>query len=108
MSAVGEPMRERVALAPPALAQRVRAALGGDRAPGDDCGRCLDAGEALLGALLRDGCSARNSAVDLLAADALVTYAFEAAADDPHTIATRAARAMVRIAAVAEPRDGSA
>ena len=37
----------------------------------------------MLRALLRDDCATRASALDLLAADALATYAFEAAAESP-------------------------
>lgn len=61
----------------------------------------LGAGEALLAAVLapRDG-EERLAALDLLAADACVTWAFEAAADAPGTISARAEDAMRRIAAV--------
>ncbi len=47
--------------------------------------------------MLRD-CSTRDSALDLLAADALVTYAFEAASESPLELAQRATDAMVRMA----------
>lgn len=40
-----------------------------------------DAGASILKSLDNDGCTDRASALDLLAADALFTYAFEAAAD---------------------------
>jgi len=62
----------------------------------------LGAGESLLTAVLapRSG-DARAAALDLLAADACVTWAFEAAADAPETISGRAEEAMRRIAAVA-------
>ena len=60
------------------------------------------AGERLLAQLLTDGCGARSAAPDLLAADALVTYAFEAAAEDERSSArsidASAAHAMARIA----------
>lgn len=45
--------------------------------------------------------SSRCVATDLLAADACVTYAFEAAADDPRSLAALAEGAMQRIAALA-------
>jgi hypothetical protein len=61
---------------------------------------CLDAGEQLLDALLASGSTSRTTALDLLAVDALVTYAFQAAADDPLLIDARAARALARIAAL--------
>ena len=44
---------------------------------------------------------ARDAARDLLAADACVTWAFEAAADDPGTLGARAEDAMRRLTAVA-------
>jgi hypothetical protein len=62
------------------------------------------AGERLLTLLLAQGCGPRSAAPELLAADALVTYAFEAAAEDPsqtaRDIEASAARAMARIAAL--------
>jgi hypothetical protein len=42
----------------------------------------------------------RAQALDLLAADALLTYAFEAAADEPQSLVARADDAMLRIAEV--------
>ena len=54
----------------------------------------------LLARLLSDGCLTRRSAVDLLATDALITYAFEASSDEPATIEARAARAMARLSAM--------
>ena len=59
---------------------------------------CLEAGEHLLDTLLSSGSTSRVTALDLLAVDALVTYAFQAAADDPQQLEPRAARAMARIA----------
>jgi len=57
-------------------------------------------------ALLKDGCISRENALDLLVADALVTYAFEAASDaTPAAIIALGARAMTRIAAFAVPGD---
>jgi hypothetical protein len=65
--------------------------------------RLVDSSEAAMRRLLGDGCLTRESALDLLAVDALVTYAFEAAADEPAAIEDRAQRALARIAALAEP-----
>ena len=59
------------------------------------------ASELLLVRVLASDASSRGVATDLLAADACVTYAFEAAADDPASIAPLAERAMRRIAALA-------
>ncbi len=61
---------------------------------------CLEAGERLLDALLASGSTSRATALDLLAVDALVTYAFQVAADDPALLEGRAARALARIAAL--------
>ena len=59
---------------------------------------CLEAGESLLDSLIASGSTSRATALDLLAVDALVTYAFQAGADDPARLEERAARAMARIA----------
>lgn len=60
------------------------------------------AAESLLdGALGERAGEAREAALDLLAADACVTWAFEAAADAPSTLGARAEDAMRRLAAVA-------
>jgi len=64
----------------------------------------LDAGHGLLAAILESGSTRRDAALDLLTADALVTYAFEAAAGDPGALDTRAAAAMRAIAAVVDAR----
>ena len=61
---------------------------------------CLDAGEQLLDALLASGSTSRETALDLLAVDALITYAFQAAADEPSLMDARAARALASIAAL--------
>ncbi|MDQ8158894.1 MAG: hypothetical protein P3B76_14030 [Gemmatimonadota bacterium] len=61
---------------------------------------CLEAGERLLGDLLASGSTSRETALDLLAVDALVTYAFQAAADAPDLMDRRAARALASIAAL--------
>ena len=58
----------------------------------------LDAAEALLRLVLREGSDpARERALDLLAADACVTWAFEAAAGDPDTLHARARETMQRL-----------
>ncbi|HEX5409776.1 MAG TPA: hypothetical protein VFW89_08415 [Gemmatimonadaceae bacterium] len=91
------------ALAPPALRARVREALGfaleQDAAAVPDA--ALAATEELLTRWLAADERARAGALELLAADALVTYAFEAAADAPDLLPARARCAMARIAALA-------
>ena len=67
---------------------------------------CLHAGEKLLKGLLASGSTSRGTALDLLAVDALVTYAFQAAADEPARIEARAARAMAGIALLPNARPG--
>ena len=62
----------------------------------------LDAGQGLLATILGSGSVHRDAALDLLTADALITYAFEAAADDPSSLDSRAAQAMRAIAAVVD------
>jgi hypothetical protein len=88
---------------PQALAQRIAAVLGPDSLAADAAdasAHLLAAGERLLAALLASGSTSRESALDLLTADALVTYAFEAASEAPHDLAGRASDAMARIAAL--------
>jgi hypothetical protein len=70
-------------------------------APAETPESYLAAGERLLTQLLSGDCSSRDCALDLLAADALVTYAFELAADDPSRIGERAQQATARLAALA-------
>jgi len=96
------------------LATRVRSAIG-DIAPD---ATVLDAPRALIAAavtrlapLATDGCTARESAADLLAVDALVTLACEALADAATSVEGIAdsATAMIRaIAATLPELDGAA
>ena len=58
----------------------------------------LVTGELLLQAVLKDSEAGRAVALDLLAADTCVTWAFEAAAEEPGTLPARAEAAMTRIA----------
>jgi len=63
----------------------------------------LETAESMLADLIEHGCAHRERALDLLAVDALVTYAFEAAAESPSTLAERATSAMLAIARLAAP-----
>lgn len=99
-------LEQRAEPAPPSLRPRLADAI---RATASTGGDGLDdmltrAGERLLERLLEHGCGHRSKASDLLAADALVTYAFEGAAEDASRGATAidasAARSMARIAAL--------
>jgi hypothetical protein len=47
--------------------------------------------------VLAEGGNARGAALDLLSADALVTYAFEATSERPDELPTAARDAMVRL-----------
>jgi hypothetical protein len=60
--------------------------------------------EQALTDMLAAGSSARGTALGLLSVDALVTYAFEAAASDPARFDARALRAMAHISALGEPQ----
>lgn len=101
---VGAWLAARDPAPPPALTARLRELLGATALASDAREApevLLRAGEAVLGRLLHEGASTRESALDLLAADALVTYAFEAASAQPATLEVRAGRAMAEIARVA-------
>jgi hypothetical protein len=84
---------------PPRLRARVRDALGGDVADVDVTAACIDAADTLLRDLLARESTGRDVALDLLTVDALVTYAFEAAAGDPASLRAHAAAAAARFAA---------
>ena len=89
---LGAWLATREPVPPPALAARLRELLGA-RALESEVRQApellLDAGEAVLARLLREAATTRESALDLLAADALVTYAFEAAGEEPDTLPER-------------------
>ena len=97
--------RDAVTPSPPAaLAAAVEAQLDTPEAVTPDA--YLEAAERLLAALLKEGCISRENALDLLVADALVTYAFEAASDQPPAQIIALGRdAMINIAAFAGPAD---
>jgi hypothetical protein len=88
---------------PAALVERVRSAL--DESLTEDAANapeaCLRASERLVRTLLQTDSTTRHSALDLLAADALVTYAFEAASEHPDRLVALASDAMMRMATLA-------
>lgn len=89
---------------PPArLRERIESAFGTalDRPAADAPAQAITAAETLLEDLLARSTAGRESALDLLTVDALVTYAFEAASVDPASLAARADDAMTRLAALA-------
>ena len=95
---------------PVALAERVGALYARATTPGTDTPTaegCVDAAAHAVGALLADGATSRHTALDLLAADALATYAFELASERPDSLAALADEAMRRFAALAAPAHGA-
>ena len=89
--------------APERLVARVREVLDAhpawSKAPVAEA--LVEAAEVLLREVLREGDGpARDRALDLLAADACVTWAFEAAADDPAALGAHAKATMERLAHV--------
>ena len=106
---VGDWLDSRQPAPPPALGAELRRALG--PALGSDASgvreASLAAAEALLADALAAGCRDRAQAIVLLAADALVTYAFEAAADEPQALGERAAAAVRRLAGLAAAVPGA-
>jgi hypothetical protein len=72
-------------------------------APSDLATRLSDAGHVALGAAMRDGAD-RAAALDLLAADALITLALLSAAEgDPVSLGRTAAALRVRASAPLDP-----
>jgi len=97
---VGAWLRSRTPPPPPAMLAGVIDALGDRTALGAHAAptACLDAAVALLEALLREDTLGRERADELLVADALVTYAFEAAATSASDLDEFAAMVMTRLA----------
>ncbi len=91
---------------PAALRARLDAILGGLHNGGRDpvVTALFESGRDLLASVLRAGTTQRDVALDLLTADALVTYAFEAAAEAPEALDAHAAAAMRALAAVVDAR----
>lgn len=96
-------LRERTPPPPPRLADRIEATLGPrcEQADGEATELCMSAAGELLSELLARPSAGRESALDLLTVDALVTYAFEAASREPSSLAVRATTAMTRLASAA-------
>ena len=104
---LAEWLEGRTPKVPVALMERIREALGPalDHVVGGASvhahAALLDAARSLLSAT--PGCESpeRRSALELLAADALVTYAFEIAAEAPEEIDALAESAMRELGALA-------
>jgi hypothetical protein len=85
---------------PPALADQLRRAVPtGEPTPA----MLVASAAAVLGDVLAADAMTRAQALELLTADALATFAFETAADNPATIAALADTAMTTFAALAVP-----
>lgn len=96
-------LQSRVPAPPPVLATSIRSAVAAlaSRDGADTTDVLLAAGEAVLSQLLSAEQTTRDGALELLAADALVTYAFEAAAAEPDRIRQRATLVMTALARLA-------
>jgi hypothetical protein len=87
---------------PSALASRVAEALS-ERLNDDASGMfdyAIEAAMSLLAEVVVRPTARRECALDLLTADALTTYAFEAAAAEPEQLVGRADDAMRRLAGI--------
>ncbi len=87
---------------PRVLRERIEAlALAVPGQPEAPAGSLLAAAEEALARIARHPDGDRATAVDLLAVDALVTYALESAAEHPEAIPEFSERAMARLSRVA-------
>jgi hypothetical protein len=86
-------LRDRSTGVPPALAATLQ--TGVDTPPGGEVSETMmHAARRQLSRVLEAKPMTRAQALDLLAADAFATYALEAAADEPESLADRADAAM--------------
>ena len=106
---VGDWLAGLTPVPPPALAERLLSSLRvhASRPLSEVPDACLDAGEAMLTQMLASGSTNRASALDLLAVDALITYAFEQASNRPSDLVQRATQAMQRIASIPAAPDNA-
>jgi len=89
-------MSERTPQPPEELESAMRHAL--DNNPTPTAAEVLAAAERLLDRVLRTDCEARESALDLLTVDALMTRALAIAAKDPNLLEEFPEQAMQRVA----------
>lgn len=103
---VGGWLTSRTPAPPELLRSRIVVALGDalTRDVAETERVCLDAAERVLSGLFVEGNGDRHEAADLLAADALVTYALEFAAESPAGFADRATQALLRFGQLHESR----
>lgn len=100
---IGAWLRARDPAPPEPLTARMLAALGSDalRDVGETGAVCLDAASRILDALMREERPGRESALDLLAADALVTCAFEVMGEGGEELDATTSQAMLHLAELA-------
>ena len=89
-------MKEESALPPEELTSAMRTALNDNPTP--TAPEVLEAAERLLDRVLRTDCETRESALELLTVDALMTHALEIAAKNPELLKEFPEQAMRRIA----------
>ena len=89
-------MSERTPQPPEELESAMREAVDNKTTP--SAAELLEAAERLLDRVLRTDCESRESALDLLTVDALMTRAVEIAARDPQLLQDFPELAMRRIA----------
>jgi hypothetical protein len=89
---------------PEELASAIRAALTTEIDDSKDPNptQLLEAAQVLLEKVLKDECAQRESALDLLTADALVTYALEIASESVAALNDFPEQAMARLAGKTE------
>ena len=90
-------MADQGMVAPDALAKSMRQAAASFDGSLTDCNETLRAAEELLDQVLKGACETRESALDLLTVDALVTRAMQIAARDPKSFAEFPQQAMKRM-----------
>jgi hypothetical protein len=93
-------LRSRRPVPPAQLMSRMEAAFS-QSAPGPLSDSLIDAATRLLGEVAySEGANEREAAFDLLAADALITYAVEAAVENPSTFTENVDAMIKRIAEI--------
>lgn len=99
---LSEWLETRTPAPPPRLFHRIIEVLGSRVESEATSAVLLDAAEQLLRALTSHATLGRESALDLLVVDALVTYAFECAAASPETLLDTTGQAIERFGAIAQ------